>query len=71
VDDALVDAVDREIRNAEIADILLERVDLQLRFRFVDAGAAIARRDIVVGYGDRRIRRSPSKACGVVTSWIR
>ncbi len=55
VDDALVDAIDREIGDAKIADILLERVDLQLGFRLVDAGLTIARRDVVVAHGHRRV----------------
>ncbi len=56
VDDALIDAVDREIGHAELDDIALQRVDLQLRFRLVDAGGAVAGRDVVVGDGDRRVR---------------
>ena len=55
VDDALVDAVDREIGDAELLHIALQGVDLQPRFRVVDAAAAIARRHVVVGHRHRRV----------------
>ena len=73
--------VDREIGNAEFLHVALERVDLQLRFRIVDAAAAAAlvvgmlwSATAIVASGRRTLRPasfSPSKACGVVTSWIR
>src|SRR5206468_2764668 len=55
VDDALVDAVDREIGDAELLHIVLQGIYLQPRFRVVDAAAAIARRHVVVGHRHRRI----------------
>src|SRR6185437_15193496 len=63
VDNALIDAVDRNIGHAELDDVALQRIDLQLRFRLVDAGLAVAGRDVVVGNGDRRIR-PPHLAAG-------
>src|SRR5438270_3329865 len=59
VDDALVDAVDREVRNPEFLDVALEHVDLQLRFGIADAGDTgrpVGGRDVVVGDRHRRIR---------------
>ena len=55
VDDALVEAVDREIGHAELDDVAFERLDLQPRLRLVDAGRAVAGRDVVVGDRERRV----------------
>src|SRR5262249_7575076 len=55
VDDALVDAVDRNVGDAELDDIALQGIDLELRLGLVDAGLAVAGRDVVVGDRNRRI----------------
>src|SRR6516164_11177876 len=82
VDDALVKAGDRKVRDPEFLDVALEHVDLKLRLGIGDsrgAGRPIGRRDVVVGHSDRRVwpadlaagELEPLKACGVVTSWTR
>ena len=58
VDDALVEAVDREIGDAELPHIALEGVDLELRVGIVDAGdadLAVGGRNVVIGDGHRRV----------------
>src|SRR5215475_4688358 len=53
VDDALADVRHREVLDAEVAAVLRQRLDLDARFLFGDALAAIGRRDVVVGNGER------------------
>src|SRR3546814_14047118 len=44
VDDALTDVVYREVRDAELLHVLFERLDLNPRFRVLDADAAVGDR---------------------------
>ena len=58
VDDALVDAVDREVRDPEFPDVALEHVDLQLRLVIGDTGDTgrpVSGRNVVVGDRHRRV----------------
>ena len=80
VDDALADVVDVEQRDAELAAVLLQGLDLDARAL---VGDAACERSVVgtlwsgtasVASGRRTlrpVRRRPSKACGLVTSWTR
>ena len=79
VDDALADVVDVEQLDAEVAAVLLQRLDLDARLLLGDA----LERSVVgtlwsgtasVASGRRTCRpvwRRPSKACGLVTSCTR
>ena len=76
MDGALSDVGHRVVRHAELADVALQRLDLMARFGIGDAGAAVGRRHIVIGHGDRRQRPAhlaPGSAqpstCELVTSW--
>ena len=79
VDDALAVVELMVIFDAEFARVLGERLDLERRFRIVDALGAVGGRHVVVDHGQRPLgartlrpaMRSPSKACGLVTSWTR
>src|SRR3954453_870636 len=55
MDDALVETVDRKIGHAELDDVAFERIDLKPRFRFIDAGRAVAGRDVVIGDRESRV----------------
>ncbi len=45
------------VLDAEILDVLRQRLDLQPRFRLLDAVAAIRSRDVVIDDGERLLRR--------------
>ena len=55
VDDALADVVMRVIGDAELAALALERLDLDAALGIRDAVAAVGRRHVVVGDGERRV----------------
>ena len=58
VDNALVKAGDRKVRDPELLDVALEHVDLKLRLGIVDArsaGRPVGRRDVVVRDRHRRV----------------
>jgi hypothetical protein len=81
VDDALVGRAQREDRDAELRAVALQRLDLRARERVADArgdrravGGTLWSAVASVRSGRRTLRparRSPSKACGLVTSWTR
>ena len=56
VDDALADVVDVEQLDAEVAAVLLQRLDLDPRLLLGDALRAVGGRHVVVGHRERRVR---------------
>ena len=80
VDDALLVRVGPVERDAVLLAVLGERAELLLGLLVDDREAARERRDRVIHRRERAIRRggrrarvrvSPAKACGEVTSWTR
>ena len=79
VHDALVEVAERMQPDAELLGVAAQRLDLGAADRVLDRLVPVERRDVVVlgGQGEvgaaypRPASRSPSKACGEVTSWIR
>ena len=63
VDDALADVVHGIVRHAEVARVLLQRLDLDAAFLVGDALAAVAGRHVVVGDGQRGLG-APDLAAG-------
>ncbi|MNL48398.1 hypothetical protein D3C87_1712570 [compost metagenome] len=51
VDDALIDAVQRDPRQPELGGVDLQLLDLRPAFRVEDARRAVQRRDVVIGHG--------------------
>ena len=77
--DALADIVHRHVGDAEFGAVGLQRLDLDARVFFPDAGGAVGRGHVVIGHGEARLgaaQRSSRLAqalegLGLVTSCTR